>query len=142
MVLYKGYSINLDVVDFGSKFHPLVLLASDDRSDIWTVYADNTMLDLFLLGQSALLAAHLFDSTQTFALFSGERNVNGVYFADFVPLPYLLGKQAYQSPMKFVRSGFGMLALLGIGKSGAANIMVLVAWQPILQCLTSLCFSD
>ena len=34
MVFDEGYSINLYVVDLGPEFHALVLLASDDRTDL------------------------------------------------------------------------------------------------------------
>lgn len=90
MVLDEGYSINLYVVDLGSELHALVLLASDDGSDVGTVYTDNAMLHLLFLSQRVLLAEHFFQGTKTLALLGSERDVNSVYLADSVPLAYLL----------------------------------------------------
>ena len=55
MVLNEGYSVNLDVVDLGSKLHAFVLLSSDDGPDVGAVNADNAVLDLLFLSQRDLL---------------------------------------------------------------------------------------
>ena len=60
MVFDEGYSVNLDVVDLDSELHSLVLLASDNRTDVRTVYADDTVFHLLFLSKCALLAIHLF----------------------------------------------------------------------------------
>ena len=60
MVFDEGYSVNLDVVDLGAKLHALVLLASDDRTYVRTVDADDAVFRLLFLSQCALLAMHLF----------------------------------------------------------------------------------
>ena len=138
MVFYEGYSVNLDIVNLSSKLHALVLLASDDRTDIRTVNADNAVLHLLFLSQRILLAEHLFYGTQTLALLGSEHDVNGVYLADSVPLAYLLLKQAQQSPTEFVCGHLGVLTLLGIGKSGAVNVAILVTRQPFSLRFTSL----
>ena len=46
MVFDEGYSVNLDVVDLGSKLHAFVLLSSDDGANVRAVYADNVVLHL------------------------------------------------------------------------------------------------
>ncbi len=86
-----------------------------------------------------LLSIHLFKSEETLALLGGERDVNGVYLADSVPLPYLFGKQAEQSTAEFDSGRPAVFAMLGIGESGAVNITILVARQPFLLRLTGLC---
>ena len=44
MVFHEGQSVILDVVYFGSKLYALVLLASDDRTDVRAANADNALL--------------------------------------------------------------------------------------------------
>ena len=61
-----------------------------------------------------------------------------MYFADSVPLPYLFGKQAQQSAPQFGGGRSAVLAMLGIGESGAVNVTILVARQPFLQYLAGL----
>ena len=61
MVLDEGYPVNLDVVDLGSKLH-----ASDDRTDVGAVNADNAVLNLLFLSQRALLAEHFLERSQAF----------------------------------------------------------------------------
>ena len=138
-MLDEGYSINLDVVDLGSELHSLVLLASDDGPDLRTVYADDAFLHLLFLSKCSLLAIHLFKSEETLALLGGERDVNGVYLADSVPLPYLFGKQAEQSTAEFDSGRPAVFAMLGISESGVVNVTILVARLPFLQRLTGLC---
>lgn len=41
---YHPFSAILDVVYFGSKLYALVLLASDDRTDVRAANADNALL--------------------------------------------------------------------------------------------------
>ena len=50
-----------------------------------------------------------------------------------VPLPYLFGKQAQQSAPQFGGGRSAVLAMLGIGESGAVNVTILAARQPFLQ---------
>ena len=71
-------------------------------------------------------------------MLGGERDVNGVYLADSVPLPCLFGKQAEQSTAEFDSGRPAVFAMPGIGESGAVNVVILVAWQPFLQRLAGL----
>lgn len=117
---------------------PTLVTFVPNRTDVGTVYVDNAMLYLLFASQRTLLAKHFFKGTQTLALLGSEHDVNGVYSADSVPLAYLLGKQAQQPPAEFVSGRLGVLALLGIAKSGTVNVAILVARQPLFQRLTGL----
>ena len=61
VMLDEGYPVNLDVVDLGSKLH-----ASDDRTDVGAVNADNAVLNLLFLSQRTLLAEHFLERSQAF----------------------------------------------------------------------------
>lgn len=59
MVLNERYASNLYVVDLGSKLDAFVFLAAYDRTEIRTVNAHDSVLDLLLLNKVMLLAADL-----------------------------------------------------------------------------------
>ena len=72
MVLDEGYSVNLDVVDLGSKLHAFVLLASDYGTDIGTVYADNAVLNLHFFQWQLCIDAPEFTDCKTLPIFLHE----------------------------------------------------------------------
>ena len=81
MVLDEGYPINLDVVDLGSKLH-----ASDDRTDVGAVNADNAVLHFLFFHQFLLLTPHLVYSSYTLTLLCIQTYRGSVQAAQIVPL--------------------------------------------------------
>ena len=67
MVLDEGYPINLDVVDLGSKLH-----ASDDRTDVGAVNADNAVLNLHFFQWQLCIDAPEFTDCKTLPIFLHE----------------------------------------------------------------------
>ena len=71
----------------------LFSLHSDDGTDVRTVDADNAVFHLLFWTRVRFAGDTPFNASRRLLCSEGERDVDGVYFADSVPLPYLFGKQ-------------------------------------------------
>ena len=86
MVFDKGNTIDLDVVDLGAELYTLVLLSTDNGTQVWAVNADNAVLHFLFFHQFLLLTPHLVYSSYTLTLLCIQTYRGSVQAAQIVPL--------------------------------------------------------
>ena len=72
-MLYGRYAVDLYIVDLGSELRAPVFLAPDYRTDIRSVYADDTMVNLRSLEKTPLLVENHIAGSDTLVLLCVKR---------------------------------------------------------------------
>ena len=102
MVFHEGKSVILDVVYFGSKLYALVLLASDDRTDVRAANADNALLYFLFESECTLMVIYLLIETKKVALRGDNDYMDGVYLQIVNHCPIFLESKPSMPIEKFV----------------------------------------
>ena len=124
VMLYEGDAVDLYAIHLCPELHPLVLLPSDNGTDIRPVYADNTVFDMLPTEMAVLLVKHMAACRQPLVLLCGQKNQSSRELVESVPFPQKFFQQMQQSAHELTGLGLAGLALFGVCQTRFVDIMV------------------